>query len=151
MGIGWVQVNNSATIHLFQTQVKLWSCSFKAEILAILSAIITAPRHCSVYIFTDSQSVITKYHNICQSASTLSHTHTSYFSIWQTLINFIKSYEIQLTFHKIIAYQDDPFNNLVDQLARNHQILSYLIFLTNNSYNLNYTSFINKFPIKISI
>jgi ribonuclease HI len=151
MGIGWVQVDNSTTINSFQAQVKLWPCSFKAEILAILSAIITAPRHCSVHIFTDSQSVISKYHNICQSTSTLSHTHTPYFSIWQTLINFIKSYEIQLTFHKVTAHQDDPFNNLADQLARNHQILPYLTFLTNNPYNLNYTPFINEFPIEIPI
>src|SRR6185295_18403092 len=37
MGIGWVQVNNSTTINSFQIQVKLWSCFFKAKILAILS------------------------------------------------------------------------------------------------------------------
>ena len=124
---------------------------FKAKILAILSAIITAPRHCFVHIFTDSQSVISKYHNICQSLSNLSHTHTPYFSIWQTLINFIKSYNIQLTFHKVTAHQDDPFNNLADQLAHNYQILSYLTFSTNNLYNFTNTPFIDQFSIKIPI
>jgi ribonuclease HI len=149
MGIGWVQVDNSTTIHSFHAQVKLWPCSFKAEILAILSAIITAPRNCSVHIFTDSQSVISKYYSICSSASKLSHTHTPYFSIWQTLINFINSYNIQLTFHKVTAHQDDPFNNLADQLARNHQILPFLTFSTNNPYNSAYTPFYDQFPIEI--
>src|SRR6185437_10733649 len=87
MGIGWVQVDNSVTTHSFQAQVKLWPCSFKAEILAILSAIITAPRNCSVHIFTDSQSVISKYHSICSSVSKFSHTHTPYFSIWQIILS----------------------------------------------------------------
>jgi len=151
MGVGWVQVDNSVTTHSFQAQVKLWPCSFKAEILAILSAIITAPRNCSVHIFTDSQSVISKYHSICSSVSKLSHTHTPYFSIWQTLINFINSYNIQLTFHKVTAHHDDPFNNLADQLARSHQILPFLTFLTNNPYNLAYTPFIDQFPIEIPI
>src|SRR6185436_15951485 len=132
---GWVQVDNSTTIHSFQAQVKLWPCFFKAKILAIFLAIITASRNCSVHIFTNSQSVISKYLSICSSASKLSHTHTSYFSIWQTLINFINSYNIQLTFYKVTAHQDDPFNNLADQLAHNYQILPFLTFLTNNSYN----------------
>jgi hypothetical protein len=43
MGIGWAQISNESVLHTFQAQIKLWPCSFKAELVAILSALITAP------------------------------------------------------------------------------------------------------------
>jgi len=81
MGIGWVQVDNNSILHTFQAQVKLWPCSFKSELTAILSALITTPRNCTVNIYTDSQSVISKYQNLLNFSTTLSYTHTPYFSL----------------------------------------------------------------------
>jgi hypothetical protein len=58
MGIGWVQVTENTVLHKFHAQTKLWPCSFKAELVAILSALITAPRNSTINIYTDTQSVI---------------------------------------------------------------------------------------------
>ena len=151
MGIGWVQIDNSNIIHTFQAQTKYWPCSFKAELIAILSAIITAPRNCQIHIYTDSQSVISKYHSIIHSPSTLQYTNTPYFSIWNSLINFIKAYKLTILFHKVTAHQDNKFNNLADQLAHNHYNLPYLTFNSHNIYNTHFTYNLDNFPIELPI
>jgi ribonuclease HI len=151
MGIGWVQIDNSTVTHSFHAQTKYWPCSFKAELMAILSAIITAPRNCSIQIYTDSQSVISKYHSIMHSSSALQYTNTPYFSIWNTLINLIKAYKLTIQFHKVIAHQNDEFNNLADQLAHNHYNLPYLTFISHNLYNTHLTYNLDNFPIELPI
>src|ERR1051325_11771167 len=135
MGIEWVQVSNDSVLHTFQAQTKYWPCSFKSELTAILSALVTTPRNCTVNIYTDSQSVISKYQNLLNSSTSLSYTHTPYFSLWNTLINFINSYKIQIIFYKVTAHQDNTYNNLADQLAHNHCNLSYFSFISYNIYN----------------
>ena len=151
MGIGWALIEHNNIIHTFQAQTKFWPCSFKAELIAILSAIITVPRNCMVHIYTDSQSVISKYNNLNLISLSLSFINTPYHSLWYTFINFIKSYNIQLTFHKVTAHQDNEFNNLADRLARNHHNLPYLIFNTQNYYNHNYTLQLDNYPIELPI
>jgi ribonuclease HI len=151
MGIGWVQIENSITIHTFQAQTKYWPCSFKAELTAILSAIVTAPRNCFIQIYTDSQSVISKYNSIIHSPSALQHTKTPYSSIWSSLINFVKAYSLTIQFHKVTAHQDNEFNNLADQLAHNHYNCPYLIFNPQNTYNSYLTYTFDNFPIELPI
>jgi ribonuclease HI len=149
MGIGWAQISNNTILHTFQAQTKYWPCSFKSELTAILLALITAPRNCTIHIYTDSQSVISKYHNLSNTISTLSYTYTPYFSLWNTLISFIKSYNIHIIFHKVTAHQDDQYNNLADQLVRNHYNLPYLTFMSYNIYNPAYTLNFENFPLEL--
>jgi ribonuclease HI len=151
MGIGWVQIHDTTTINTFQAQIKYWPCSFKAELIAVVSAVITAPRNCQIQIYTDSQSVISKYQSITHSPSTLQYTNTPYFSIWNTLINFINSYNLTIQFHKVTAHQDNEFNNLADQLAHNHYNLPYLLFNSQNIYNTLFTYSLDNFPIELPI
>src|SRR6185295_15465659 len=80
-----------------------------------------------------------------------SYTHTPYFSLWNTLINFIKSYNIYIIFHKVIAHQNDQYNNLADQLARSHYNLPYLTFMSYNTYNSAYTLNLENFPLELPI
>jgi ribonuclease HI len=151
MGIGWALVQNNNILNTFQAQTKFWPCSFKAEITAILSAIITAPRNCTVHVYTDSQSAISKYNSTNLTSLKLSFINTPYHSLWYTLINFINSYNIQLIFHKVTAHQDNEFNNLADNLARNHFNLPYLLFNPQNYYNPNYTLQLDNYPIELPI
>ena len=53
MGIGWVQVENNIITNSFAAQIQYWPSSYKTELLAILSAISTAPRNCKIDIYTD--------------------------------------------------------------------------------------------------
>src|SRR5690242_10878072 len=151
IGIGWVLVQNNNILYTFQAQTKFWPCSFKAEITAILSAIITAPRNYIVHIYTDSQSAISKYNSTNLTSLKLSFINTPYHSLWYTLINFINSYNIQLIFHKVAVHQDNKFNNLADNLACNHFNLPYLLFNPQNYYNPNYTLQLDNYPIELPI
>ena len=77
MGIGWVQIYNNQAIQTFAAQIKTWPSSYKAELIAILSAISTTPKNCKIKIFTDSQSVISKFNKI-QQQTTNFNTKTKY-------------------------------------------------------------------------
>ena len=121
MGIGWVQILNNQVLYQFSASIKLWPSSYKAELMAILSAITTVSCDSQVHIFTDSQSIISKY----QTLITLNHASTkqfkfNYWPIWQTLLNIVKSLNIQLNFTKVQAHSNNSFNNRADSLAKNH-------------------------------
>ena len=149
MGIGWLLVNNNNILHTFQAQISLWPCSFKAELLAILSAICIAPRNCNIQIFTDSQSVISKYNNLTQQSTNPKYLNTPYWSIWNTLLNFIKSHNLTITFHKVKAHQNNIFNNKADELARNHLNAPHLIFNSYNIYNPLFTPTLENHPVEL--
>jgi ribonuclease HI len=151
MGIGWIQVDNKTILNTFQAQIQHWPCSFKAELVAILTAITTAPRNSNIKIYTDSQSVISKYDSIINSPISLQQTKVSYSDIWNTLINIIQSHNLNIEFYKVQAHQNDEFNNRADQLARDHYNLPYLTFLPQNIYNNNYTCFTDKYHIELPI
>ena len=150
MGIGWVQILNNQVLHQFLASIKLWPSSYKVELMAILSAITTVSCNSQVLIFTDSQLIISKY----QTQITLNHASTkqfkfNYWPIWQTLLNIVKSLNIQLNFTKVQAHSDNSFNNIADSLAKNHYTsLSTLQLNYNNTYNQYHILQWNDFPIE---
>ena len=136
MGIGWVQVYNSHAIQSFSAQISNWPSSYKAELIAVISAISTLPRNSLVEIFTDSQSIISKFNKL-QSLSSHSSKLFKFnaWPIWHTLLNILKSFNIQLTFYKVQAHSNDLFNNFADLLANNHSTSPTLEFNYTNLYN----------------
>ena len=136
MGIGWVQVHNKHVTQSFSAQICNWPSSYKTELIAIVSAISTLPRNSSAEIFTDSQSVISKFNKL-QLLSPYSSKLFKFnaWPIWHTLLNILKSFNIQLTLYKVQAHSDDPFNNLADLLANNHTNSPILQFNYTNIYN----------------
>ena len=104
--------------------------------MAILSAISTTPHNAIVNIYTDSQSIITKYSRI---HTTLSNPNKLFkfntWPIWHTLLNIIKSYNLQINFHKVQAHNDNALNNLADSLAKQHNLSFDLYFNYTNIYN----------------
>jgi len=89
-----------------------------------------------VQIFTDSQSIISKYNKLI-SQPILSHKSYSYnyWPIWHTLLNFIKTHSLSVSLYKVAAHSENIFNNTADSLARNHESLPTLIFQPDNIYN----------------
>ena len=81
MGIGWAQLADQTITHTFQAQIKYWPCSYKAELVAVLSAICTDPRNCSIHIYTDLQSVISKYENLSSTSQIPKFLNIPYWSI----------------------------------------------------------------------
>ena len=136
MGIGWVQIHSDQIIHKFTAQLQNWPSSYKAELLAILSAISTVPRNSTINIFTDSQSVISKYNKL-KSIPKQSSKYYKFNSwpIWHTLLNVTHAFNIKLNLHKIKAHADNSFNNQADLLARAHSGAHKLLFNHANIHN----------------
>jgi len=137
MGIGWIQVdNNNQTINSFSAKIQFWPSSYKAELFLIITAISTAPRNSIVNIFTDSQSVISKFNNLQLN---LSHSNKLFkfnsWPIWHTLLNIIKSHKLQIIFHKVQAHSDNNLNEQADSLAKQHPSSALLSFNYTNLYN----------------
>lgn len=142
MGIGWVQVYENSIQHTFSAPIQNWPSSYKAELIAILSAICTCPRGSIIQIYTDSQSIISKYTKITTHPPNINKIYShNYWPIWQTLLNLIKSYSLKITLYKITAHSNNIFNDLADSLAKHHNTLSqpnFLDFKHNNLYNPSY-------------
>jgi len=149
MNVGWIQTHNNTILQTYSSRIKLWPSSYKAELMAILSAICTCPRNSNIQIHTDSQSIITKFSKI---TSNLIPTHKqysySYWPIWHLLLNLIQSYQYTVTFHKVPAHSNNTFNNEADKLATNHNSTAYLDLIHNNLYNTSYTLKYGKYTIK---
>ncbi len=62
MGLGWVNEFDESI--RFLASATMWPSSTKAEILACLTALLTAPCHTKVKIYTDSQATIDGFHHL---------------------------------------------------------------------------------------
>src|SRR4029078_11679578 len=122
-----------------------WPSSYKAKLMSILLVIFTTPRNSTINIYSDAQSIITKYSNI---QNTLLNTNKlfkfSSWPIWHTLLNIIKSYNLQINFYKVQAYSDNTLNNLADSLAKQHNLSPTLLFNYTSIYNSYYLIFWNQ-------
>ena len=72
-----------------------WISSTKAELMAVLTTVVTLPSDCTVHIYTDSKTIIDKFHMI-QSSSSSYFDHTrpnlkdTYTSLWFILFTYIQ-------------------------------------------------------------
>jgi ribonuclease HI len=151
MGIGWVQIdNNNQILHSFSARVQLWPSSYKTELLSIISAISTVSRNSTVEIFTDSQSVIDKYYKLTSTpynSNKISKFNT--WPLWHTLLNIIKSYNLQINLHKVIAHSNNNFNDQADILAKRHLLLPLLTFKYTNYYNPYHLLQWEQYPVEL--
>ena len=93
MGIGWIQTQNETILHQYSAEIKFWPLSYKAELIAVLSAISTCPKMSTITIYTDSQSIISKFNKLIRSPPTPNKQYSyNYWPIWHTLLNFVIAY-----------------------------------------------------------
>src|SRR6266540_4692685 len=62
MGLGWINEHDESI--RFLASATMWPSSTKAEILACLTALLTAPSHTKVTIHTDSMATIDSFHRL---------------------------------------------------------------------------------------
>ena len=65
-------------------------------------------------------------------------TKYNYWQIWETLFNFIKSQNINITFQEVQAHSNNEFNNIADYLALYYLLLRFLEFNYTNYFNNSY-------------
>ena len=101
------------------------NCTFisstKAEIMAIISALLVAPRSSTVDIYTDSQNVIFTYEQI-KNTNVLIYPRecfkTTHVDLWYIIFDLLYNNELSITFHKVKAHAGNIYNNQVDLLAK---------------------------------
>ena len=90
----------------------------KAESLAILTALVTAPSNCHVNIFTDSQNLITTYHKVSLLTKYRRKLKIKNISIWQAIINTVKELSLNIYFQKVKGHSNNEKNDKADELAK---------------------------------
>jgi ribonuclease HI len=138
MGIGWTQVEPNTPHQDFSARVTDWPSSARAELLAVLTALYTCPKACTVVICTDSLTTINRYTQLINPLTTNRQklkipNHT----IWTTILKFIDEAELNLSFVKIKGHSNDINNDKADRLAKEGRSKDILDF--NNLVRMNNT------------
>src|SRR6266498_1394443 len=98
----------------------MWPSSTKAEMLAYLTALLTAPCRSKVKIYTDSQATIDRFYRLpdfSHLSARKREKHTNY-PIWYAMSYIIDHLDLNVMMIKVKAHSDDQLNDLADQLAK---------------------------------
>src|SRR5215216_7883182 len=83
MGIGWIQIANEEEIHKFNTQTIGWPSSTRAEIVAILTILLTVQDHSTINIYTDSKNAIYDFEVYKQKANYRTYIKMDNQIVWE--------------------------------------------------------------------
>jgi ribonuclease HI len=118
LSCAWIQTKNINVEHSFSCSLKYFPSSAKAELMAIMTALLTCPQHCLVSVYTDSQSSIQLIEDKTIHINTRKKFKTKNFSIITSIQHIIDALSLTIIFHKIKAHTGNRFNDLVDNLAK---------------------------------
>ncbi|GBC07807.1 hypothetical protein RclHR1_00770020 [Rhizophagus clarus] len=118
MGAAWVEVSSSVN-DTFQCSTAHLPSSTKAEVLAILTAIIAAPTHCHVTIYTDSKNAIDTFNKTGRTnLSQRRIMKLNNFSLWILIHRLIQTKSLRVEIFKVKAHSGHSHNDKADRLAK---------------------------------
>ncbi|GBB87610.1 hypothetical protein RclHR1_14090002 [Rhizophagus clarus] len=118
MGTAWVEVSSPVN-DTFQCSTAHLLSSTKAEVLAILTAIIAAPIYCHVTIHTDSKNAIDTFNKTgCTNLSQRRIMKLNNFSLWILIHRLIKTKSLRVELLKVKAHSGQSYNDKADRLAK---------------------------------
>ena len=97
-----------------------WPSAYKAELLAVLLALLVAPDNCSVNLYSDCESII-KHFDYINNGGFINIRNIfkqPHHNLWLTVLQEIKKKNLTVIWHKVVAHGNDLHNNAVDGLAR---------------------------------
>ena len=97
-----------------------WPSAYKAELLAVLLALLVAPNNCSVNLYSDCESII-KHFDYINNGGFINIRNIfkqPHHNLWLTVLQEIKKKNLTVIWHKVVAHGNDLHNNAVDCLAR---------------------------------
>ncbi|GBC04978.1 hypothetical protein RclHR1_05990007 [Rhizophagus clarus] len=134
MGAAWVEVSSSVN-DTFQCSTAHLPSSTKAEVLAILTAIIAAPTHCHVTIHTDSKNAIDSFNKTGRAnLSQRRIMKLNNFSLWILIHRLIKTKSLRVDMFKVKAHSGHLYNDKADRLAKD-ACSNSPIFLATSHYS----------------
>ncbi|GES89606.1 Down syndrome cell adhesion molecule-like protein Dscam2 [Rhizophagus clarus] len=125
MGTGWVILNNKEEVILeCSSSITEWPSSTRAELGAILSAILVLQTGQRVKIFTDSQAAIDSINYINTSLTNGKNKirvwcKSNNYSIVSSIINLIDSKHLELKLIKVKGHSGVKGNEEADRVAKN--------------------------------
>ena len=120
MGIGWFIANTEIHQQKFQASIKTFPSSTKAEIYAVLTALIICPENSRVNIYLDSQNTINNFNKIIIENSLTNKQILKIPNcwIWLTIKEIIDTLQLQVQLNKVKAHSKNELNDLADLLAK---------------------------------
>ncbi|RHZ58976.1 hypothetical protein Glove_366g29 [Diversispora epigaea] len=120
MGSAWIQTSGPQLLSTFSCGVSSWPSSSYAEVIAIFTALLTAPSQCRVKINTDSQTCIDTFKYIMtRSLTTRQWLRINNHVVWLKILETVKSKSLSVILFKVKAHSGVNFNKQVDRLAKN--------------------------------
>ncbi|PKY59552.1 hypothetical protein RhiirA4_482374 [Rhizophagus irregularis] len=135
MGYGWHISNITDPMFYHCGSLEHFPSSTKAEIMAILTALLVAPHKSEVIIYTDSQAAISGFHKSAnlQFISSRRFNKINYTSLWSTIHHIINKLDIRLQLIKVKAHSSCAYNDRADELAKLGRVKSTPTSLKFNS------------------
>ena len=127
----WIETS-TVTPTTYATSIENeWTSSTKAELIAVLTAMLTAPEHSQVDIYLDSKAVIDKFKSLAKHVDTFKYVRNqlkdTYSLLWYMLFIIMETLDLKVVFHKVKALNDNKFNDMVDQIAKDACSLDHVI------------------------
>ncbi|RIA81561.1 hypothetical protein C1645_836799 [Glomus cerebriforme] len=104
MGFAVIQSSSAAPYIEFAAHIKRWLSSYRAELAAILVALIISLMNSTIIIFTDNSNNF----------------------LWNIIMDIIDTNLLNINFVKIQAHSGNQYNNLIDKLAKDFNNLNTL-------------------------
>ena len=121
MGAAWLQTEGPNKGNSFATSITDWPSSYRAELAAIVLAVLTVPQNSRVEIVTDSASCISTFNKLIKpdpKRTMRRWIKEKNWSSWMRLIEIIRKKKLQVNLKKVKAHSGELFNDKVDSLAK---------------------------------
>jgi len=133
ISFGFIILMDNQLLHKFRSEISYFPSSNKAELLAVISALIVLPNHSEITIYTDSNNVITEYYNIIDR-NNFDISPRKFFKInsnnifWNILCEIIVIKSLIIDFIKVKGHSDNYYNNYIDEYISYTDETSGLVF-----------------------
>jgi ribonuclease HI len=121
MGIGWICIDAISNYHQFEASIENWPSSTRAELFALMIALLVSPKSAVIHIHTDSQALIHGFRSIITncSLSNRSLEKTPNYTIWNLVQYIVDTLALDVNLHKVKAHDGNTLNDIADSLAKN--------------------------------
>jgi ribonuclease HI len=121
MGAAWLQEKGPNPGRFFQAGVDNWPSALRAELVAIILALLVVPQKSQIEIRTDNSTCINTFQKLQNPQikdTGKRNRKCKNWQLWMRCIDLIQKKQITVQMTKVKAHSNDTSNNKVDLLAK---------------------------------